>query len=143
MAVYRRLATRFHCTPDELADRLAATEAKLERIERDESDLLALERPLAEAWAALKLAAGKLTKARQKVAKDFARVIQATAQAARTRRPRLSGRGRNPTSSATTRSHGRSARIGGRPRRDALLGQSRRSSRGRSARSPPAASSRD
>ena len=36
MAVYRRLATRFHCTPDDLADRLASTEAKLERIERDD-----------------------------------------------------------------------------------------------------------
>ena len=77
MAVYRRLATRFHCTPDDLADRLAATESKLERIDRDETDLRSLDQPLAEAWADLKRAAETITKAREKLAKDFARVIQA------------------------------------------------------------------
>jgi DNA repair protein RecN (Recombination protein N) len=76
MAVYRRLATRFHCTPDDLADRLKATEARLERIERDETDLRSLDQPLAKAWADLKCAAGTITKAREKLAKDFARVIQ-------------------------------------------------------------------
>ena len=76
MATYRRLATRFHCTPDDLADRLAATEAKLKRFERDETDLLALEGPLAEAWAALTVAAVKLTKARLKLAAGFARILE-------------------------------------------------------------------
>ncbi len=76
MATYRRLAARFHCTPDDLADRLAATEAKLKRFEREETDLVALDRPLADAWAALELTAVKLTKARLKLAADFARIIE-------------------------------------------------------------------
>jgi DNA repair protein RecN (Recombination protein N) len=76
MAAYRRLAARFHCTPDDLAARLKATESKLERIEHDETDLRSLDKPLANAWADLKVASRALTKAREKIAKDFARVIQ-------------------------------------------------------------------
>ena len=76
MAVYRRLSTRFHCTPDDLADRLAAIDSKLEQIERDETDLRSLDRPLAEAWADLKGAAATISRAREKLAKDFARVIR-------------------------------------------------------------------
>ncbi len=76
LALYRRLAARFHCTPDELVDRRAATEAQLAALEKDEADLLALDAPLADAWNALKQAAAGLTAARRKVAKDFARAIQ-------------------------------------------------------------------
>ena len=52
LALYRRLAARFRCTPDELADRRAATEAQLAALDRDDADLLALDAPLADAWAA-------------------------------------------------------------------------------------------
>jgi DNA repair protein RecN (Recombination protein N) len=76
LALYRRLAARFHCTPDELADRRAATEAQLAALDRDDAGLLALDEPLAAAWDAVKQAAAGLTAARRKVAKDFARGIQ-------------------------------------------------------------------
>jgi DNA repair protein RecN (Recombination protein N) len=76
MATYRRLAARFHCTPDDLPGRLASSESKLRSIERAEADLISLEQPLAEAWVALKRAAGQLTKAREKLARDFPRVVQ-------------------------------------------------------------------
>ena len=76
MAAYRRLAARFHCTPDELAPRLVSTEARLERIGRDDTDLKALEKPLGQAWAALKREAEGLTIARRKLAKEFPRAIQ-------------------------------------------------------------------
>src|SRR5262249_51025555 len=48
-ALYRRLATRFHCTTDELAARRDIVESELAAIERDESDLLGLDAPLAQA----------------------------------------------------------------------------------------------
>jgi DNA repair protein RecN (Recombination protein N) len=76
MALYRRLAARFHCTPDELAPRHAAIAARLDALDIDDADLLALDEPLAQAWSALKRVAGRLTAARRKLAKDFARAIQ-------------------------------------------------------------------
>jgi len=76
MALYRRLAARFHCTVDDLAERRAATEAKLSTLEQDEADLLALDLPVAAAWQGLKHAAGQLSRARRKVSNDFAHVIQ-------------------------------------------------------------------
>ena len=76
LALYRRLAARFRCAPDDLVDRRAATEAQLTAIDRDDADLLALDPPLADAWAALKQAATGLTTARRKIAKDFAKAIQ-------------------------------------------------------------------
>ncbi len=76
LAAYRRLATRFHCGTDDLAARLAAAEAELAAIERDESDLRSLDAPLAKAWSALKAAAGQLSNARQKSCKAFAQAIQ-------------------------------------------------------------------
>lgn len=77
LALYRRLAARFRCTPDELAARLAETESKLAAIERDETDLKQLDGPLDEAFRAMKSAAAALTAARGKAAKEFGRSIQA------------------------------------------------------------------
>ena len=76
LALYRRLASRFRCTPDELATRLAETEAKLAAIERDETDLKSLDGPLAESFRALKAAAAELSTARCKAAREFGRSIQ-------------------------------------------------------------------
>jgi DNA repair protein RecN (Recombination protein N) len=76
MASYRRLAARFRCTADELADRRAAAEARLKALQQDEADSVALDGPVAAAWDALKHASSKLTAARRKVAEEFARVIQ-------------------------------------------------------------------
>ena len=76
MALYRRLAARFHCTPDELALRREAIDAKLSQLDANDADLLGLDEPLAKAWKAVKQAAGQLTTARGKLANDFARVIQ-------------------------------------------------------------------
>lgn len=76
MALYRRLAARFHCTPDELPDRWAATESRLTALGRDAADLLALDRPLAEAWRDLKQAASRLTKVRVRIAREFGKVVQ-------------------------------------------------------------------
>jgi DNA repair protein RecN (Recombination protein N) len=76
MALYRRLAMRFHCSVDELSQRRAATLAKLEEIDDDDAAADAVDEPLAAAWAMLKQSAGQLSIARCKLAKDFARVIQ-------------------------------------------------------------------
>jgi DNA repair protein RecN (Recombination protein N) len=76
MALYRRLSARFHCTPDELALRREAIDAKLSELDANDADLLGLDEPLAKAWKAVKQAAGQLTIARGKLANDFARVIQ-------------------------------------------------------------------
>ncbi len=76
LALYRRLAARFRCTPDELVDRRAATEAQLAALDRQDADLLALDEPLAAAWSTLKQAAAQLTTARRTVAKTFTRSIQ-------------------------------------------------------------------
>jgi DNA repair protein RecN (Recombination protein N) len=75
MALYRTLAARFHCTPDELAARREAIDAKLSELDENDADLLALDEPLTRAWATVKQAAGKLTIARRELAGDFARVI--------------------------------------------------------------------
>jgi DNA repair protein RecN (Recombination protein N) len=75
MAVYRRLAARFHLTPDELADRWAASESRLNALGRDDASMLALDRPLADAWRGLKLSVGRLTRARVKLAGEFARAV--------------------------------------------------------------------
>ncbi|MBX6314250.1 MAG: DNA repair protein RecN [Isosphaeraceae bacterium] len=77
LALYRRLAGRFRCSPDELAARREQIEVQLAAIEQDEADLLGLDGPLAEAWAALKTAAAELSAARRKVCKAFAKAVQA------------------------------------------------------------------
>ncbi len=76
MALYRRLAARFHCKPDELALRRETIDAKLSELDGNDADLLALDEPLAAAWKTLAHAAALLSAARAKLAKDFARVIQ-------------------------------------------------------------------
>jgi DNA repair protein RecN (Recombination protein N) len=76
LALYRRLASRFHCSPDELVPRRAETECKLASIERDEQDLRQLDAPLAEAMQTLNEAAAALSAARRHTAKEFARAIQ-------------------------------------------------------------------
>jgi DNA repair protein RecN (Recombination protein N) len=76
MALYRRLAARFHCRPDELALRREAIDANLGELDLHDANLLELDEPLAESWKTLKRAAVGLSAARCKVARDFARVIQ-------------------------------------------------------------------
>jgi DNA repair protein RecN (Recombination protein N) len=77
MALYRRLAARFHCSPDELTDRRAETENKLAALDHDDASLAALDAPLAAAWQAVQKAALRLSEGRRKAAKNLARAIQA------------------------------------------------------------------
>jgi DNA repair protein RecN (Recombination protein N) len=76
LALYRRLAARFHCPPDELAARRAEADRRLAAIEQDEADLKHLDAPLAEAFEAMAQAAEALSNARRKTARDFGRAIQ-------------------------------------------------------------------
>jgi len=76
LAQYRRLASRFRCEPDDLAARLESTAARLAAIEGDEADLLALDAPLAAAWAEVGQAASSLSSGRRKASKAFARAVQ-------------------------------------------------------------------
>jgi DNA repair protein RecN (Recombination protein N) len=75
MALYRHLSARFHCTPDELATRREAIDVRLGELDENDTELLALDEPLANAWRALKLTASELTTARRQLAGDFARLI--------------------------------------------------------------------
>jgi DNA repair protein RecN (Recombination protein N) len=77
LALYRRLATRFHCTTDDLVAKQSEVEARLAAIDQDDAGLLAVERPLAEAWALLKKTAAALSAARSKTSKTFAKAVQA------------------------------------------------------------------
>jgi DNA repair protein RecN (Recombination protein N) len=76
LALYRRLASRFRCAPDELAAKRAEVEGRLDAIEHDDADLRGLDASLARAWSALKQAAEALSSGRRKTAKAFARAIQ-------------------------------------------------------------------
>lgn len=76
LALYRRLAGRFHCAPDDLAARRDEVDTLLVGIERDDADLLGLEEPIRQAWDALKEAAESLSSARRKTCKAFAKAIQ-------------------------------------------------------------------
>jgi DNA repair protein RecN (Recombination protein N) len=76
LALYRRLAARFHCAPDELAEKRDEVEARLAALDRDESDLRGLDAPLAQAWSALVQAAEDLSAGRRTTAKAFARAIR-------------------------------------------------------------------
>lgn len=76
MALYRHLAARFHCTPDELSARREAIDGKLSELDESDAELRAIDEPLAEAWRLLKQTAVELTIARRKLAGDFARMMQ-------------------------------------------------------------------
>lgn len=76
LALYRRLSTRFRCTPDELAARRDTIAAQLSEINRDDADLAALDAPLADAWSTLTSAAGALSEGRRKASKAFAKAVQ-------------------------------------------------------------------
>ena len=77
LALYRRLASRFRCQPDDLAARRVEIEAKLAAIEGDDAALDALESPLEDAWAELRRSASALSSARKKSCKAFAKAVQA------------------------------------------------------------------
>jgi DNA repair protein RecN (Recombination protein N) len=77
LAVYRRLAARFRCDPDELAAKRAEVEIRLATLDRDDEDLAGLDAPLTAAWETLKQATAALSAGRRKTAKSFARAIQA------------------------------------------------------------------
>lgn len=77
LALYRKLAARFRCEPDALADRSQAIRGQLEAIDRDEADLASLEAPIADAWAALKSAATALSEGRRRASAGFAKAVQA------------------------------------------------------------------
>lgn len=76
LALYRRLATRFHCGPDELAARRSETEARLELLDQQESDLKHLDGPITQAFDALQAAAAALSAARRNAARELGQQIQ-------------------------------------------------------------------
>ncbi|GIW89044.1 MAG: DNA repair protein RecN [Isosphaeraceae bacterium] len=75
LALYRKLAGRYRCDPDELPARLAEVEERLAALERDESDLAELDKPLGEAWAALRSAGEALSEGRRRAARRFAEAV--------------------------------------------------------------------
>lgn len=75
LALYRKLAGRFHCQPDDLPDRLEQVQKQLADLDRDETDLAALDAPIREAWAALRAAARALTDGRRRAARKFAEAV--------------------------------------------------------------------
>ncbi len=76
LALFRRLAARFHCTPDDLAAKLVEVETRLKALEQDDADLAGLDAPLASAWSALRESAEALSAARKKTAKSLAKAVQ-------------------------------------------------------------------
>ena len=75
LALYRRLAARYRCEPDKLADHRDLVVARLESLESDEAELSALDGPIASAWVVLKRAAEALTDGRRDAGKGFAKAI--------------------------------------------------------------------
>ncbi len=76
LALYRKLAGRFHCAPDELPERRREIEAQLGELERDETDLAALDGPIRDAWQVLRAAGAALSEARRDAGRRLAAVIQ-------------------------------------------------------------------
>jgi len=76
LADYRRLATRFHCQPDDLVTRRLEIESRLGAIDADQTDLEALDAPLASAWEEGRRRAAVLTTSRKKTAKAFGKAVQ-------------------------------------------------------------------
>jgi DNA repair protein RecN (Recombination protein N) len=81
LSLYRRLAGRFHCGPDDLAARRQEIEDQLAAIVRDDTDLAGLDRPLVDTWQSVTTAAASLSNARRKACKAFARAVQAQLKA--------------------------------------------------------------
>jgi DNA repair protein RecN (Recombination protein N) len=75
-ALYRRLAMRFRCEPDDLATRQRDIESKLASIEADQADLEALDAPLEAAWDEVRRRALSLTTSRKKACKAFGKAVQ-------------------------------------------------------------------
>jgi DNA repair protein RecN (Recombination protein N) len=77
LALYRRLAARFRCSADDLAAKRAEVEARLAALDQDDADLAGLDAPLADAWAALRESAARLSAGRKKAAKALAKAVRA------------------------------------------------------------------
>ena len=76
LAIYRRLSTRFRCSPDELAGRRSSIENQLNEFARSDADLADLDAPIVLAWATLTRTAATLSEARRRVAKTFAKAVR-------------------------------------------------------------------
>jgi DNA repair protein RecN (Recombination protein N) len=76
LALFRRLAGRFRCAPEQLAVRRTAVEERLNAIEQAEANLSGIDAALAEAWNAVKTAAAAVSAARRKNCRTFAKAIQ-------------------------------------------------------------------
>ncbi len=77
LALYRKLASRFRCEPNDLAARQEAIEERLAQFDQEEADLAQLDGPLADAWESLKNASKVLSEARSKTCKAFAKAVLA------------------------------------------------------------------
>ncbi len=77
LALYRRLSTRFRCSADDLAGRLAEIESKLARLDGLDAGLVALDAPITEAWAEVRDSGAALSTARDRVGQKFARAVRA------------------------------------------------------------------
>ena len=75
LAVYRRLAIRYRCDPDGLAERLESSTRKLAALETASADLAALDAPIGVSWAEVIRTSQALTKARRQVCDRFARAV--------------------------------------------------------------------
>ena len=104
LALYRRLAARFHCTPDELAARRADDRGAARR---DRAGRGRPARPRRPAGRGLGRAEARpppaLSAARRKTCKAFAQAIQGRLKPLGLDGARLDGRGRRRSRSATTR----------------------------------------
>ncbi len=76
LALYRRLAVRFRCKPDDLADRLEDIRSKLAKIEGLETDLETLDGPITSAWAEIRRSGSALSQARKKASQAFAKAVR-------------------------------------------------------------------
>jgi DNA repair protein RecN (Recombination protein N) len=76
LALYRRLAGRFKCEPDELATRLIEIETRLKAIEGADADVEALDLPTRSAWLEVQRSGAALSLARKKASQAFARAVR-------------------------------------------------------------------
>ena len=125
LALYRRLSTRYRCSPDDLAARLDDSTRKLAAIETAAADLVALDEPIQLAWLEVARTGEALTLARRKGAEGFARAVQVHLKALGLGEARLS------VNLATTPDRRRPVRlpkprVGVRPGRDPVHPERRR-----------------